>query len=381
MTTKNLTKLSIFIISTFLIIFTIFQNWGHIAKFAFKFWQAIIPFIIGLMVAYVINILMSTYEDAIFKPLQTKVWAQKIKRPVSLILALLTFVLAVVLLLGVAIPEIYRSFTIIIEQNSKWFQDTAIIEHVNQFVKTRVGDFSAIDWSGSLQQQMQQIFDTFGGVIKVLLTSATSFFSWMTTLIIVVLFAIYILASKERLANQLNLLLTAYAKEHTERFHYMVDVLNITFRNFFQGQVLEGIITGILCFIGMMIFRLPFATTISVVTGFFTLIPIFGALIGSVFGVLLMLTVSWQTALWFLLFILVLQNIEGNIIYPRLMGNSLGLPSIWVFVAVTIGSSLSGLVGMVISVPLAATAYNLIKEKTLHELGDTNYHVRDTLKS
>ena len=178
---------------------------------------------------------------------------------------------------------------------------------------------------------------------------------------IAVVFAIYLLAQKEKLLLQLNKVLNAYLP--TTKVNKIRDVAKLTNRicaNFVSGQCLEAVIIGVLCFIGMLILGIPYAATISVLIGVTALIPVYGAFIGTIVGAFLIFMVSPIKALIFVIFILILQQFEGNLIYPKVVGKSVGLPGIWVFVAVTIGASLAGVIGMLVSVPIASICYSII---------------------
>ena len=171
------------------------------------------------------------------------------------------------------------------------------------------------------------------------------------------------MAGKEKLCNQLDRVAHAYLKpDRYQRGKEIFQLTNRTFSNFVSGQVLEAIIIGTLCFIGMLIFRMPYAGPISVLVGFTALIPVFGAFIGTAIGALLILFLSPIKAFWFVIFIIVLQQFEGNVIYPRVVGKSVGLPGIWVLVAVTVGGGAFGFIGMLISVPVASLLYSLLRE-------------------
>ena len=192
---------------------------------------------------------------------------------------------------------------------------------------------------------------------------ASSVIGGVVNFILAFTFSIYVVHQKERLGSQAKRLLYAYLPEaRSDRIIEILSLSHKTFSNFITGQFTEAIILGALCFVGMSIFRFPYALMISVLVGFTALIPIVGAFIGTIVGALLIVTVSPIQALWFILFILVLQQIEGNLIYPRVVGTSVGLPGIWVLVAVTAGGSLYGIVGMLFSVPVSSVLYCLLRE-------------------
>ena len=187
--------------------------------------------------------------------------------------------------------------------------------------------------------------------------------------VIAFVFAIYLLLQKETLIRQLKKLIYAYMrKDFAEKLLKIAKTSNNIFANFTTGQFTEALILGFLCFIGMLILQIPYALTISVLIAFTALIPIVGALIGTAVGVLLILAVSPLKAVVFVIFLLILQQIEGNIIYPKVVGNSVGLPGIWVLVAITIGGSLWGIVGMLVSVPLVSVLYTILRDNVNQKL-------------
>ena len=200
-----------------------------------------------------------------------------------------------------------------------------------------------------------------GTVIENVVGIATNVVTRIVNSTIAIIFAIYLLVDKESLLKQLNKILIAYLPEKRVNKIKKIAVLsNKTFANFVSGQLLEAFIIGVLCLIGMLILRIPYVATISVLVGFTALIPVFGAFIGTILGAFLIFMVSPLKALIFIIFILILQQFEGNLIYPKVVGKSVNLPGIWVLVAVTIGASVSGIVGMLISVPIVSVCYSIL---------------------
>ena len=199
---------------------------------------------------------------------------------------------------------------------------------------------------------------------------ASSIGSGVVRFFIALVFGIYALASKEKLSRQVKQLVYAYLKPRTaDRIYHVCNVANETFSNFIVGQCTEAMILGVLCIIGMSIFRFPYAVMVGTLVGATALLPIIGAYLGAIVGAIMVLTQSGPLQmLLFVVFIIVLQQIEGNLIYPKVVGSSVGLPGIWVLAAVTIGGSLNGIFGMLIGVPLAATIYRLLREDSQKRL-------------
>jgi predicted PurR-regulated permease PerM len=198
-------------------------------------------------------------------------------------------------------------------------------------------------------------------MVDIAIGTVTSVFSVIITAFLGVIFAVYILASKDKLREQANRLMACYLKDkHISGIRYVLGVFDGCFHSYIVGQCLEALILGALCTVGMLLLRMPYATMIGALMAFTALIPIAGAWIGAGVGAFMILTVSPVKALIFLVFILVLQQIEGNLIYPKVVGSSIGLPGIWVLVAVTVGGGIFGVPGMLFGVPLSATVYRLV---------------------
>ncbi|HIZ56943.1 MAG TPA: AI-2E family transporter, partial [Firmicutes bacterium] len=235
-----------------------------------------------------------------------------------------------------------------------------------------------IDWaklaesvSDFLQYGSTNLFHTTVGI-------TTSIFSGFFNLILGSVFSIYLLLQKERLCLQAKKLLFAYLPE--QRVHTILRIgslSNKTFSGFVTGQVVEAAIIGILCFIGMKIFSMPYASMISCLVGLTALIPIFGAFIGTAIGAFLILMDNPMQAVWFILFIIILQQVEGNLIYPKVVGKSVGLPGIWVLTAITIGGSTFGIAGMLFSVPLCSVLYCMLKESVAKRLKNKKITVQE----
>jgi len=223
----------------------------------------------------------------------------------------------------------------------------------------------------TIQKYSQQVLKQVLTVLTSLLTSVTTLASTILNLFISLVFSIYVLASKEKLGHQFNLLIDTYLGKFAKTVHYVIGILHQRFHGFFVGQTMEAIILGTLTATGMFIFKLPYAATIGVLVAFTALIPVVGAYIGLCIGFILIATQSITKAIFFVIYLIILQQFEGNLIYPRVVGNSSGLPGMWVLLAITVGGSLWGVLGMLIAVPLSASIYQIIKD---------HVHKRQTLK-
>lgn len=324
------------------------------------------PFTIGLAMAFILNILMDLLE----KPLKKAV--PKFARPLALVLSLLLIVAVVLVLVFLIVPQIVLSFQMVAEQMPTYW-DNALIWIVNMAERLNLDLQSLkslqIDWvalsNGVVSFFQQYGSNLIGSTVQVTSSIATGFLNFFIGLI----FAIYILLQKETLGRQSTRLIRACLPEKfaTLLLKYC-GTAAVIFRKFVTGQLVEAVIIGALCFLGMAIFGFPYAAMISALVGFTALIPIVGALIGFAVGAFLILMVSPAQAFWFIIFLFVLQQLEGNLIYPKVVGKSIGLPGLWVLFAVTVGGSLGGVMGMLIAVPTCSFLYCVLREFVQHRL-------------
>lgn len=370
---KNKKTIIELIIFTVVIIFA-FVNIEALWSFITYIIKIFMPFIIGVMIAFVLNVLLNVVENKLFKKLNEKngkVW-KKIKRPTSLITTFIIIIALIAFILGLLIPQLKNTATIFTENFDSYKKesikildkigiDDKDIKVLNKNIEKIKGEVTS--YVGDNKQEIVQT--TFG--------VASSVVGTITSLVLGIVFAIYILAKKEDLARQSKKILKAYFPEKKEkRIREIADLSNKTFGNFISGQCLEALIIGVLCFIGMFILQIPYASTISVLVGFTALIPVFGAFIGTVIGAFLILMVDPTKAIIFIIFILILQQLEGNLIYPKVVGKSVGLPGIWVMVAVTVGASIAGVLGMLLSVPICSVLYSILKTDVNNRIDQKN---------
>ena len=370
---KNKKTIIELIIFTVAIIFA-FVNIEALWSFITYIIKIFMPFIIGVMIAFVLNVLLNVVENKLFKKLNEKngkVW-KKIKRPTSLITTFIIIIALIAFILGLLIPQLQNTATIFTENFDSYKKesikildkigiDDKDIKVLNKNIEKIKGEVTS--YVGDNKQEIVQT--TFG--------VASSVVGTITSLVLGIVFAIYILLKKEDLARQSRKVLKAYLPEKKEkRIREIANLSNKTFGNFISGQCLEALIIGVLCFIGMFILQIPYASTISVLVGFTALIPVFGAFIGTVIGAFLILMVDPTKAIIFIIFILILQQLEGNLIYPKVVGKSVGLPGIWVMVAVTVGASIAGVLGMLLSVPICSVLYSILKTDVNNRIDQKN---------
>lgn len=370
---KNKKAIIELIIFTVVIIFA-FVNIEALWSFITYIIKIFMPFIIGVMIAFVLNVLLNVVENKLFKKLNEKngkVW-KKIKRPTSLITTFIIIIALIAFILGLLIPQLQNTATIFTDNFDSYKKesikildkigiDDKDIKVLNKNIEKIKGEVTS--YVGDNKQEIVQT--TFG--------VASSVVGTITSLVLGIVFAIYILLKKEDLARQSRKVLKAYFPEKKEkRIREIANLSNKTFGNFISGQCLEALIIGVLCFIGMFILQIPYASTISVLVGFTALIPVFGAFIGTVIGAFLILMVDPTKAIIFIIFILILQQLEGNLIYPKVVGKSVGLPGIWVMVAVTVGASIAGVLGMLLSVPICSVLYSILKTDVNNRIDQKN---------
>ena len=329
------------------------------------------PLITGCITAFVLNLLMKRLESWYFPHSQNQ-FVIKSRRPVCIFLSMLTGALILALICTLVIPELVSSFALI----GKEIPPT--LEWLYHFVSDNLDGIPSLqqlllnlnlNWSVLVQKLISYISLGVGDVINTALAVITGVFGLLTNLLIGIIFALYLLLDKERLLRQFSRLFEAHLKpKKYQQFLRLMRTANESFSSFIVGQFTEAIILGLLCTAGMFLLRLPYAAMTGAVVGATALIPIVGAYIGAGIGAFMILTVDPMKALFFLIFLVILQQIEGNFIYPKVVGTSVGLPGIWVLAAVIVGGGLFGILGMVLGVPLAATIYKVLKNRVSRKL-------------
>ncbi|MGT2636761.1 AI-2E family transporter [Streptococcus ratti] len=346
----------------FVICYAIVANWSAGANLLNTFVAALSPFLTGAAIGYIVNIVMSAYEK-LYDKFITSQRLLKAKRPLTMILAYATFVLLVTLIFTIVLPDLIASLKSLLSINPKDIQSIINeVQHnkwVSKILEVSGGDAQL---SKLISNYSRQILNQFLSVLTNVLASVTSIASTLISIFVSIIFSMYVLANKEKLGRQFNLLIDTYLGKYAGTVHYLVGILHSRFHGFFVGQTLEAMILGTLSAIGMMLLGLPYAATIGVLIAFTALIPVVGAYIGVTIGTILILTQSFSQAVVFVVFLVLLQQFEGNVIYPRVVGGSIGLPSMWVLLAITIGGALAGLVGMLMAVPILASLYQIIKD-------------------
>lgn len=359
---KKLVRIGLMIIGVWLVI----NYWEAFAQLVLSIVGAASPLLIGGVVAYIVNIVMSWYERHICPKSKNKTW-QKYRRPVCMLLAFGSVVVGLYLIISITLPKLASCMGMLLEKLPPALENGwAFLEeklHLSETFPDLALKFESIDMRSVLNEVWGVVSKGVGSAVDVVVTAATSLASGVVTLFLGLVFSIYLLGGKEKLFCQFERLLKAYVKpEPAARVRYVLSTLNHSFHKYIVGQCTEALILGSLCMAGMFILRLPYAPMIGALVGVTALIPVAGAYIGAGFGAFMIFTVSPVKALVFLIYLVILQQLEGNLIFPRVVGSSLGLPGMWVLAAVTVFGGLFGIPGMLIGVPLTAAVYSLIKD-------------------
>lgn len=344
-----------------ILVFVVIRYWANLEGFLALALGAALPLIIGCVMAYVINILMCFYEKWYVRIFKVEV-TRKIRRVVCLILAFLSLGGIVFLITNLVLPELVNciaSFIRLIPGALNMLVDFVGEEQIlTYFPQLKEG----FDISAQTEQLIRTVIGGVGGAVDSIVSAVTSVVSVVVNVVIGLIFSLYVLIEKEKLSAQCRTLVSTYLSKISDKIFYVTKVFDESFHSFIVGQCIEAVVLGGLCVAGMLILQFPYAVMIGVFIGFTALIPIAGAYIGAVVGAIMILTVSPLQALQFLVFVVILQQVEGNLIYPKVVGQSIGLPGIWVLSAITIGGGVLGVGGMLLAVPIFAAVYRLIRE-------------------
>ena len=330
--------------------------------------HVIFPFLLGGAIAFVLNVPMNFIQRHLFKPerIEGKKYLQKLARPVSMLLVLFGVIGVIALVMLVLVPQLGETFINLGRNIQRFIPKLQVwaagVFHDNPDMIVWINDLK-FDWNKIMDTGINFFTQGAGNVLNSTITAARSIVSGLTTFFIAFVFSIYILLQKEKLTRQCKRVMYAFMKKsRAEAALEVLALTNKTFSSFLTGQCVEALILGSMFVVAMTILNLPYALLVGIVIAVTALIPIFGAFIGCVIGAFLIFMVNPLQALGFIVLFLVLQQIEGNLIYPHVVGGSVGLPSIWVLAAVSIGGSLMGIVGMLIFIPIVSVVYALFRE-------------------
>lgn len=336
-----------------------------ILGFAGFLWSLVTPLILGCVIAYILNILVTRIESLpCFSREDTLLG--KVRRPISILGSLAVIIAIGVLVILIVIPQLVQAIGVIAKEiptvvseisvwlssfDKDWPQLQKSLESLN------------VNWPQILQKAASYLTNGLSSVFSSTMYIVSTISSIAVTAVVALIFSIYILSGREKLFHQFQTLASTYLNEKFYKGMCVVlKTAHDTFTRFIVGQCTEAVILGTLCTIGMLFFRFPYATMIGTLIGATALLPVVGAYLGAAVGAFMIFTIDPLKALGFLIFIAILQQLEGNLIYPRVVGSSVGLPGIWVLAAVTVGGGLGGIIGMLLAVPVTATLYKLLQK-------------------
>ena len=350
-------------ISIFLLYLCI-HYWAAVSGLLGAVLSASVPLLAGCIIAYVVNIIMTFFEKHYFPASQNK-WVLRSRRPVCMLVSFICVAAIVALVVGLVLPQLVSCVALLVSDTPKMIKK--VLSYLDQryiLPGNLLDALAGIDWQSKIGEIIGVVSSGLGSVVDIALKTVTTVFSGVMSALLSIIFSIYLLSSKEILGAQVNKVLTHFLPENWYgKLRYVVGILDDCFHRYIVGQCTEAVILGLLCTAGMFVLKLPYAAMVGALVAFTALIPVAGAYIGAGVGAFMILTVSPLKALIFLVFIVLLQQLEGNLIYPRVVGSSMGLPGIWVLAAVTVGGGIMGVAGMLLGVPLAAAAYRILQDK------------------
>ena len=370
---KNIRKILLIILFA-VVAYTLIQNIGVAAQ-AFSWIVTVLsPFITGLCLAFILNVPLKFLEETVFAFASRKGlrWWDRWKRGICLTLTYLLVILLVLALCFLVVPELKKSFFLLAENLPGYMNELEI--WIQQLMKRFDVSTAALtrftmDWDTMFVKLGEVLQRSMPDFLNGTMDMAAGLVGGIFNFIVGIAFSAYMLLQKEKLCqNAKKALFAFFSREKAETLISVGKLSNEMFAKFVSGQLTEAVIIGVLCFLGMSLFSIPYAPLIATIVSVTALIPIFGAFIGTAFGAFLLLMARPVTALWFVLFIIVLQQIEGNFIYPKVVGGSIGLPGIWVLFAVTLGGNLFGVMGMLLGVPTSAVLYTLLRQSVFRRL-------------
>lgn len=366
---KNITRAK-WIIGTVSVCILIYLGIRYISVLADSLWwlvNLILPILIGFLFALILDIPLKFFEDTVFtKKLHLK--SQTTKRYLSILLSFVAIIGIFIFALFLILPELVQAIITLINIGTTSIENFSKFEQSMDYSILPFGSYLEnleIDW-GALTTWLQDLLPSFMKTITDKLPTALgSSLGYFLDLLLGIIFSIYILAHKETFMKESKRMLRIWLPKKTNHvLLHIGKVCSESFRNFIAGQTMEAVILGTLCAVGMAILRLPYAPTIGVLVGVTAFIPYVGAYLGVIIGFIMILTIDPFKALIFVIFLVILQQIEGNVIYPKVVGNRINLPSFWVLAGLTIGGNLAGPIGMILGVPICSAIYNLINEAT-----------------
>lgn len=351
------------IVCVVLLIYLIMRYWAYLAAGAVILLNVLMPLIAGGAIAYVVNIVMEFYENKFLSKIKF-LSNIKGKRIISIIMAYGSIFLVTGMILVLVVPELNSCVEVLVASLPEMFDKLEEFMHNNyEKIEPFIKDFNpdTMNWEKIVNDTLSWSRTGFSSTIGVVMGYVSSIFSVIVNFVMGLIFSIYILADKEHLKGQVQKLINTYlSSDICNKIYYVTSILNDSFHNFIVGQCIEAVILGVLCVAGMLLFQFPYAVMIGILIGCTALVPIAGAYIGGAVGVVMIFTESPVKAVMFVVFLVILQQFEDQIIYPKVVGSSIGLPGIWVFAAVIVGGGLFGIPGTLFGIPIVSTIYKLI---------------------
>ena len=344
------------------VIILIIFNWSQVASAFGVVWQVAFPVVLGGMMAYVLNLLMNQFEKRLY-PNTDKKWLQHTRRPLAIVLSILVITLVVAGIIGLVVPQLITAISTLVEAVPTVTNYVQIWVEEQQHLIPMFNDLMEqvdFNWSSVMSSFAEIGNRLLRGVAESSVSLLSSSASAMTTFVLSVMFALYILVSKEKLGKNFNDILISYLSD--EQVRIVKNILNVTddvFSNYITGTVIEAFILGFIVSLGLWAIQMPYAAMLGALQGALAFIPLVGAFLAGFVGVIIQFAVSPINALIYLIFVIVVQQLEGDLIYPRVVGDSIGLPGMWVLAAVTVGGGLFGISGILLGVPVFATIYKL----------------------
>ncbi|MGO4936550.1 AI-2E family transporter [Fundicoccus sp. Sow4_H7] len=337
-------------------------HWSTVVSYIGIVWTVIFPLILGGMIAFVINLLMRKFENLLFPKAESKI-ANNVRRPLAIFLSYAVIIFVFALIVMLIVPQLVSAISTLIEVLPSVMTQVVDWIEAQEDLIPLISEYTAsIDWQSLLTNIMSAGNEIFQRVASSSMSILTTSVSAVTNLVLAFMFSLYILMSKEKLHQQFNDLMLAYLPDKLRYLvHNIFNLMNYIFSKFISGTLIEAIVLGLLVTIGLSILRIPYATMLGALQGSLAFIPMVGAVLSGAIGFIILLSVSPTQALIYLVFVIIVQQFEGDFIYPRIVGDAIGLPGMWVLFAVTVGGGLFGITGMLLGVPTVATIYSLIE--------------------
>ena len=363
----------------------LFLNQKGLSKIFITLLSIAFPFILGGALAFIIKIVLNFFEENIFDKIKNKKF-QKYKRPISIFISLIAIFLIIFLILRIVIPQFVDSIVklqnLLPELLQRAIDKSRQIPYLSDYSDKMQETYNSLSWSNVFKQvrdfaKSEGNQSAIGNTFKTAFSTATNILGVLVNFILGLISAIYILADKEHLEYQSKrIVLSFFSKKTSQKIFHVFKLLHSNFEGFVKGQIIDSTILGIIIFLFSLITAMPNAATLGVLVGVTNLVPIIGPFIGGFMGFVLIVIVDFSKALIFVIFVFIMQQVESNLIYPRLVGGAVGLPPLWTLIAITVGGSLFGVVGMWVFIPLTSTIYILLGEYTEYKINEKNIDLR-----